>query len=177
MSRSSISRIIALTCLCFPFAFSQRSATLSGFVRDKAIRESLPFANICIKELRIGTTSNLEGYFAIPNIPEGEYEVRFALLGYMTEKRRINAREEKHLIQDIYLTAQTLEVSEVIVSAERGEEQRSTQTGRIVMQAKEISSLPAITYLDPNAAMIPKSILRRHNLPRFPASTEDRVQG
>jgi len=145
---SSFRKIFLLTYLLLTTVFPQQSATLSGFIRDKANKESLPFANIYIKDLKTGTTSNLEGYFAIPNIPEGEYEISISLLGYAPEKRTIDTKIQKHIVIDVYLVDRAVQVSEVTVNAEKEEEQRTTQTGRIVMQAKEVSSLPTIGEAD-----------------------------
>lgn len=62
----------------------QEMATLSGFVRDRANKETLPYANIYIPALKIGSATTIEGYFAIPSIPEGVHTVQVSLLGYQT---------------------------------------------------------------------------------------------
>ncbi|MFA6440534.1 MAG: TonB-dependent receptor [Bacteriovoracaceae bacterium] len=127
---------------------SQQKAILSGFVRDKANKESLPYATVSVKELKIGTATNIEGYYAIPNIPEGEFTVVVSLLGYQAFTFKITTTEKKRLIQDILLSDQVVQVSEVIIEAEKDEGKRSTQTGRISMQAKDIAQLPTIGEAD-----------------------------
>lgn len=128
--------------------FSQQKATLSGFVRDKANKESLPYASVTVKELKIGSATNIEGYYAIPNIPDGEYTVVVSLLGYQSYTFKIVTTEKKRIVQDILLTDQAVQVSEVLIEAEMEEEKRSTQTGRITMQAKDIAQLPTIGEAD-----------------------------
>ena len=127
---------------------SQQKAILSGFVRDKANKESLPYATVSVKELKIGTATNIEGYYAIPNIPEGEFTVVVSLLGYQAFTFKITTTEKKRLIRDILLSDQAVQVSEVIIEAEKDEGKRSTQTGRISMQAKDIAQLPTIGEAD-----------------------------
>lgn len=141
-------QIVLVLLLCFSTGFSQQKAILFGFVRDKANKESLPYANVFIKELKIGAATNIEGYYAIPNIPEGEYEVHFSLLGYLPQTVKINTKENKRITQDIYLSDQAVQVTEVIISADIEDEKRATQTGRIVMHAKDIASLPTIGEAD-----------------------------
>ncbi len=143
MKRTSL-----LLLFLFSFSFSEPKATISGFVRDKANGESLPFANVIIKDLKIGTTTNISGYYAIPNIPDGKFTVQISLLGYRTQTFEINTEEKKNLVQDIYLIDQSVQVSEVIISAEREEEKHTTQTGRIVMQAKDVADIPTIGEAD-----------------------------
>ncbi len=127
---------------------AQQTATLSGFVRDKANKESLPHATVQIKSLKIGTVSNIEGYFALSGIPEGTYDIRVSLLGYQSYDFTIDTRKNKKIVREILLSEQAVQVSEVIINAEAEEEQRSTQTGRISMQAKDIAQLPTIGEAD-----------------------------
>ncbi len=142
-------RTFIAALLFFPsLLLAQQSATISGFIRDKANKESLPYATVAIKELKIGTATNIEGYYAIPSIPEGEYTVTVTLLGYQTSTFPIDTRKNKRIVKDIFLSDQAVQVSEVIVEAEKEEEKRSTQTGRISMQAKDIAQLPTIGEAD-----------------------------
>ena len=127
---------------------AQEKTTVSGFIRDKANKESLPFANVFIRELKIGTSSNIDGYFAVSNIPEGEFTVVVSLLGYQPYEFRINTSSQKSIIRDIFLSDKAVVVTEVVISGEMEEEKRSTQTGRIVIQAKDIISLPTIGESD-----------------------------
>lgn len=129
-------------------SFAQEKATLSGFIRDKANKESLPYANVFIPILKIGTATNIDGYYAIPNIPEGEFTVQVSLLGYQTSEFTINSIKEKKIIKDVLLSDKALQVTEVVISAEAEEEKRATQTGRIVLQAKDVASLPTIGEAD-----------------------------
>lgn len=129
-------------------AQAQEMATLSGFVRDRANKETLPYANIYIPALKIGSATTIEGYFAIPSIPEGVHTVQVSLLGYQTSEFTIDTRRTKRLVQDVYLTDKAVQVTEVVIDAEKEQERRATQTGRIVMQAKDIVSLPTIGEAD-----------------------------
>ncbi|MEW5799067.1 MAG: TonB-dependent receptor [Bacteroidota bacterium] len=141
-------RILLLLICAATLAYQQEKAVLSGFVRDKANKESLPFANVYIKQLKIGAATNIEGYYAIPNIPEGEYEVQYSLLGYQPQTVLINTMQNKRIVQDIYLSDQSVQISEVVINAEAEEEKRTTQTGRIVLQARDIATLPTIGEAD-----------------------------
>lgn len=140
---------IFLTLIFFSsLLYTQQTATVSGFIRDRANKESLPFATVSIKELKIGTPTNIEGYYAIPNIPDGIFEVTVSLLGYQTETFKIDTRVTKKIVQDILLSDKAVQVSEVVIEADKEAEKRSTQTGRIIMQAKDIAQLPTFGEAD-----------------------------
>ena len=141
-------KIFSFIFLIVAFSQSQQKATLSGFVRDKTNKESLPYATVSIKDLKIGTATNIEGYFAIPYIPEGEFEVSVSLLGYQATTFVISTVDHPGIVHDVYLTDKAVQVSEVLIDAQKDEEKRSTQTGRIRMQAKDIAQMPTIGEAD-----------------------------
>ena len=72
-----------LTLAIFPrlTAFAQTGSVV-GVVLDQVSREPLPFANVQIVGTQLGAAANVEGRFAIENIPPGTYQVRGSLVGY-----------------------------------------------------------------------------------------------
>ena len=62
---------------------------LSGFIRNDNDGEPIAYASIIIKKSLIGTTSDIYGYFVIPNIPAGEHKVDISMIGYKTVTRNI----------------------------------------------------------------------------------------
>ena len=52
---------------------AQQTRILRGFVADSLSGEVLPYANVFIKELNRGTTTDSRGYFTIASIPPREY--------------------------------------------------------------------------------------------------------
>lgn len=141
-------KLLILFFLSVTILLGQEKAVLSGFVRQKSDRESLPYVNVLIKELKIGASTNIEGYYAIPNIPEGEFTVVVSLLGFQSFTFKIDTRQNKKIVQDILLSDQALQVTEVVISAEKEEEKRNTQVGRIQMRAKDVAALPTIGEAD-----------------------------
>ena len=124
------------------------SGVLSGFIRDKSNGESLPYANIFLKEEKIGSTSNVQGYFVIPRVPAGKHSVQVSLLGYKTVTFTMESDGVTSVVRNIDLEQQAIQAGEVVISAEKIEQQRTTQTGRIVMKAKDLESLPSIGEAD-----------------------------
>lgn len=60
--------------------------TLSGILKDSETGESLPFANIIIKGTSKGTTTNIDGYYTLHNIPTDTSTIIASYIGY--EKKR-----------------------------------------------------------------------------------------
>lgn len=118
--------------------------TLSGFVRDGANGESIPFASVYIRDLKLGTTTNAEGYYAIPNIPDGDREVRVSIVGYRPSTFTIRVGQGADIVRNVLLVSESVQVDEVVVTADPEEVKRATQTSHIVLQAADVVSLPAV---------------------------------
>ena len=67
--------------------FAQPVGSIVGKVLDKDLNnEPLPFANILIPEVNLGTTSDFDGLFALDGLAEGDYVINFSFVGYETQK-------------------------------------------------------------------------------------------
>jgi hypothetical protein len=140
-------RLILWFVLLF-YAQSVTAATLSGFVTDKASGESLPFANIFVKGTRLGALGNANGYYTIKEIPHGTYTIICSYVGYATyqETLTFEGSEEKRL--NIALTVKPSTAGEMVVEADRYEEERTIQTGFVSVETQKLRELPAIGETD-----------------------------
>jgi len=59
---------------------AQSNFTLSGYVKDASTGEYLPGANVFIKEILKGTSTNSYGFYSI-TVPKGNYTLAFHLWG------------------------------------------------------------------------------------------------
>ncbi len=91
--------------------------SLSGYVSDGETSESLPGAHVYLPDLRLGTTTNDAGYFAISALPIGTYNVRFSYLGFGSRDTLLTVGAEA----EIGLTPSTLLTNEVVVEATRSD--------------------------------------------------------
>ncbi|MBS4029773.1 MAG: carboxypeptidase-like regulatory domain-containing protein [Ignavibacteriales bacterium] len=131
--------------LMAPVLVSAQSAVgkLQGKITDSETGEALIGATILIQSTQSGAATNLDGEYAILNIPPGNYTVRVSYLGYQTqvvEGVRVVSGITKDL--DVKLKATGVEVGEVVVTADRPLfEAKSTHTVK-VYDTKEVSQIP-----------------------------------
>ena len=95
------------------FAFAQNS--LSGKVIEDKSGESLPFATVLVKETDIGTTSNLDGFFSLLDLPTDRVTLIVSYVGYETKEIIISGIPDELLTISLVPISNQLE--EVIVSA------------------------------------------------------------
>jgi hypothetical protein len=123
--------------------FSQNKYTISGYVRDARSGEELIGASIIIRELSAtGTNTNAYGFFSI-TIPEGNYTITAQFIGY--EPKSIQIKLRQNFKQDISLEEKMSELNEVVITAEKKNENISKiDMGVEKMVMKEINNVPVL---------------------------------
>ncbi|MGD1960976.1 MAG: carboxypeptidase-like regulatory domain-containing protein [Fulvivirga sp.] len=117
MLKINIFITIALLLINYNVKAQESFITIKGKVIDSETKQALPFASIYIKEESIGTTSSSDGSF-IFHIP---YAIRsktvvISTIGYETMEK---VSSEFAANEEIHLKPSTLELSEVIVTADK----------------------------------------------------------
>ncbi len=117
--------------------------TVSGYVRDADIGETLIGANVYI-ELedggRVGVSTDLDGFYSL-RLNAGKYEVHFSYVGYQTVVKKINLNKNTELHVRL---KEGRELQEVVVTSERRDENiKSTDLGKVQLDMETIKSIPA----------------------------------
>lgn len=137
---------LALTGL---MASAALAANLSGFVRDQASGESLPFVNVYLKGENRGTTTNESGYYALANLPPGDHTLVASLVGYRSYEKPLSVAE-KDLVVNINLQEESIQLETTTVEAKRDEvASYDISPGRTTLQVKELKTAPAAIEADP----------------------------
>ena len=71
--------------------------SISGVVTDASTGEALIGANVYLKALSTGATTNSDGVYVVENIPRGTYEVAASYVGYIKET------QNKQVLSDVTL--------------------------------------------------------------------------
>ncbi len=140
-------------CLCLGFLFLflmsnmeaqnvQKNFTISGYIKDSATGEELIYANVYQKDLDLGSTSNIYGFYSL-TLPEGTYQIDFSYLGYQLSSKTVNLTRDLELNVELASDAQQLQ--EVVVS-DKKEDQSVDEVGmsRMDIPLEEIKKLPAL---------------------------------
>lgn len=92
--------------------------TISGFVYDATTGETLIGANVFIKFVNRGSNTNISGYFVIPQLDPGSYEIKISYVGYQNAIRNISLRAGENKRLDILLNPQDILAREVVITAD-----------------------------------------------------------
>jgi len=99
-------------------ASSLAAQSLSGSVVDDQ-GQAIPYANIFVKELQSGTSTDFEGKFYLALVASGEYSIVVSAIGY--ESKNISAVLKNTEDFKIFatLTPSTVLMNEIIVKADK----------------------------------------------------------
>lgn len=103
--------IFSILFLISSFAFSQ--TTIKGKVSNN--NESISFVSVYIPELKKGTESDLQGNYILKDIPNGNYNLIYSIVGFKTERKKITISNEKEIILNITLV-ESNQLNEVTVT-------------------------------------------------------------
>ncbi len=140
-------RIITTNILLF-FVFStslQAGTTgkLIGTVVDKATGDPLPGVNIMIEGTTQGTASDIDGQYTLLNVRPGTHNIIFKSIGYADYKvEGVVVNVDKTIKVDAELSFSSIEISEVVVKAERPPIEKDRTYSSSVVNAESIQSLP-----------------------------------
>jgi len=137
-------RTILIFLFCFGVIIAQQngSHTLSGYVFDAENGETMIGANIFVKELGVGTSSNVYGFYSI-TLPNGEYTIEVSFVGYQKVSARVNFNKSSKL--DFNIKSSSYDLDEVIVVGKKADHNvKSTDMGTTDLVPKEIDKVPVL---------------------------------
>lgn len=133
--------------LILPFWGLCQTATqgrVRGYVFDAQTKEPLPFVNVVLEsDRKIGTITNEDGFFVLPNVNTGTYTLKISLIGYETVSKQVTIVANRVINERIGLRPSSEFLGEVEISAQKIEAQTKIQTGVISLNPKKIESFSA----------------------------------
>ena len=126
--------------LVFINSQAQNKYTISGYITDGKNGESIVGVNIYSKALQSGVTSNAYGFYSF-TLPEGEHAISFTFIGYKTQEKKFNLKE--NINYDVEFELSAINIQEVVVSGEANIVEK-TQTSMIEVPIEQIKTIPAL---------------------------------
>lgn len=129
--------------------YSQNSGTLRGLVVDASSDEALLYANILIKELELGTSTNDQGYFVFTSVPVNKnYTLSVSYVGFNEKELNVVIQPNKVTEVKIQLEPSSFELQTIEKVGNREMETNATDVGLQVITIKELEAIPQGVELD-----------------------------
>lgn len=123
--------------------------SLNGIVTDSLTGESVPFANVFIKNNYVGNVTNQNGRFTLVNIPTKVCTLQISYIGYETSYKPLffPIDESKSIL--IHLRPKVLTGDHVIIQGDNLEfMDQSSGQGQVAFSPRHISALPYLGETD-----------------------------
>ena len=139
--------LLCLTVLTFTASVRAQSVDLRGVVTDSTTGERIANANVVIRELGKGASTNVNGFYIITNVPVGTYSLVVSAVGYGRDTVRIELRSGNPMVMDVRLSQKPVELSEVVVESDRISKQAGATT-KHVLGSREMQEIPTAGQSD-----------------------------
>lgn len=130
-----------------------KAQTISGYITDSENSSPLVGVNVTIEDK--GTNSDVNGFFKLPNPPQGKHNISFTYVGYKKLVKTVDITEYGNIALDIQMVKEEVSLDELVVSATRTENRISQIPGRINMITAERLSMVAAQSIDEYLQFIP----------------------
>jgi len=123
---------------------SAQTGTIRGFVYDAESGEPIIFTNVVLEGTSIGASTDVNGYYSITKVPEGDYNLTVSSLGYATAVEPVSVKKNQIVNKKIFMQSQAKELETFEVSADKVEAQNEVKMSVQKITPKEIDKLPSI---------------------------------
>ncbi|MBM4167548.1 MAG: TonB-dependent receptor [Ignavibacteria bacterium] len=134
--------------IILPMHLTAQGVDVRGIVTDSISTERIPFTNIVLIGTNRGAASNINGFYLIPNVPPGEYEISASAVGYDKRIVKIRVAGRDPIVVNFTLVSKAVEIPEIVVT-ERGKRELSEiNTSIHVMDQREMRAVPVTIQED-----------------------------
>ncbi len=145
----AIRSLILFIALASSILFAGSTGKISGRITDASTGEPMAFANVIVSELKIGATSDIDGYYVVLNIPPGIYSVKASMVGYSDMKvTGVRVSIDFTTPLDIKIQQSAVSLKEVTVVAERQLIRKDLTSSSSTVSAEQIASMPVESFQD-----------------------------
>jgi hypothetical protein len=139
--------LVTVLAVCCQNTTAQTS-DIYGVVTDSLTRQRIPFANIVVVGTNRGAASNNVGFYLIPKLPPGTYEVSASVMGYARAFKKVTLKPEESTELSFQLRATAIEGQEVVVEGSRKLAETGAVTSVHVLDKQDIKLIPVAAQQD-----------------------------
>ncbi len=142
-----------LIILAILFSFSTNSSfaqklLLTGVVTNSESGETLPSANIIVKGTSIGTSTNVDGFFTLLNLPEKKFTLNVFYVGCHPIEMDVDLDKIEGRLT-IKMQPSNIEIDEVFVTAKSYKMMKATEgVSSVRVSPMDLKTLPSFGQVD-----------------------------
>jgi outer membrane receptor protein involved in Fe transport len=141
---ATIVGVLLWTMMVTPLS-AQNVGKIAGTVRDKQTGEILMGANVTVKGTTLGAAADENGFYYILRVPPGTFELQVSMVGYKPlTVRGVRVQADLTTEINIQLDQSTVEMTEVVVTAEQKMVLKDVTSTRRTVTSQTIRETPGL---------------------------------
>jgi hypothetical protein len=120
-----------------------QSGTIRGYVYEKESGNPVMFCNVFVDNSQMGATTDVNGFYSITNVPDGDHKISATYIGFDTARVTVIMRKGGVVLQNLYLNETSITLGEVKISAAREQAKTTVSISQITVTQKQIKVLPS----------------------------------
>ena len=127
------------------FGLKAQNLTVSGYVVDRENRETIIGATVSVKETAKGVATDVNGYFQITGLSNGNLTLVFNHVSYEPSEKKIVLNNKGLVLEETELEPKVNMLNEISVIQVRPDEvgDKEIETGQVELTPKAIQSIPS----------------------------------
>lgn len=125
-------------------ALFAQTGTIRGNVYDKETGEPIIYCNVLINGTSTGTTTDLDGFFTLADVPAGDVTLVSTYIGYDSVAVDVKLRDGALEYVSMYMTESGVQLGVVNVSAKKEQARSDVQISKVTVTPKQIRALPSV---------------------------------
>jgi outer membrane receptor protein involved in Fe transport len=139
---------------CHFTIYELAKGTIKGKVIDATTQESLPGANVQIRDTKRGGVTNPDGEFTIKEVPQGQYILDASYMGYRSKSIYVRVRAGEVVTDSTELIPSVIELGAIEIVADQS--RISTAPNSVVtLDARVIQGRSMATFADVIQGLVP----------------------
>lgn len=131
--------------MCFTFsAFGQGDGQIRGTVLNEKNGEPMIFTTVYLKGTTYGTSTDINGLYTIPKVPQGSYTLMVTSIGFDTIAMSVEVIADKVTNQNLVLKESEVQLDVIEISAKTEERRNNVQISTTKITPNEIKKIPSI---------------------------------
>ena len=128
----------------FTFQWVSAQNTIRGKVIDANSGEPISFADVLVKGMKNGTTTDLDGFYSLSGLSAGSYLLYTNYLGYDSASVTITLGTNSVLVQNFYIRPKGVLLGTVDITGKREAARTEVQVSKISVTQSDIKLLPSL---------------------------------
>ncbi|MEK6570410.1 MAG: TonB-dependent receptor, partial [Bacteroidota bacterium] len=110
--------------------------------------DRIPYANVSIVSLSKGAATNSKGFYLIPSVAPGSYEIAASAVGYVRQVKRVVVQGTKAITVNFLLPPEPVRLEEVVVTGRGKRELSEISTSVHVLEKADLRMVPVTVQED-----------------------------